>query len=96
VVILTYDPSTRRLRQEDLKFYTSLGHTEKLFFFFFVARFLWLTSVVLTTDHLLWLRRQKSGGSCIEANQGKQFARPYLKKNHHKKKGWWSGSKCRP
>jgi hypothetical protein len=28
---------------------------------------------------------QKSGGSPFEASQGKQFARPYLKKTLHKK-----------
>jgi hypothetical protein len=30
----------------------------------------------------------------FEASLSKQFARPYLEKIT--KKGWWSGSRCRP
>jgi hypothetical protein len=29
-------------------------------------------------------------------SQPRQIVRPYLKKTLHRKKGWWSGSRCRP
>jgi hypothetical protein len=35
--------------------------------------------------------REKSGRSQFEASPGKEFTRPYLKNNQHKK-GWRSGS----
>jgi hypothetical protein len=41
-----------------------------------------------------YFRRQRSGGSQLEANPGKEFARPYLE-NAHTEKGWWNGSSGR-
>jgi hypothetical protein len=40
-----------------------------------MARHWWLMPVIQQ------LRRQRSGGSWFKASPGKQFARPYLKKN---------------
>jgi hypothetical protein len=42
-----------------------------------------------------------SGGRDQEAlglrpTQGNSFQDPIWKKTHHKKKGWWSDSRCRP
>jgi hypothetical protein len=47
------------------------------------------TPVILATEEAE-IRRM-----WFEASLGKQLARPYLKKSHHKK-GWWSGSRYRP
>jgi hypothetical protein len=39
---------------------------------------------------------QRSGGSQLEARQGKYLMKSYLrkkKKHYHKKLGWWNGSR---
>jgi hypothetical protein len=50
----------------------------------------WLTPVILANQEAE-IRR------IVVQSQPRQISgRPYLKKTHHKKKGWWSGSRCRP
>jgi hypothetical protein len=39
------------------------------------------------------LRRQISGGSKFKTSPANSLQDPILKKNRHKKKGWWSGSR---
>jgi hypothetical protein len=45
----------------------------------------WLSPVILATQE-----------AEMEATLGKQFVRPYLKKDPSQKIVWWSSSRCRP
>jgi hypothetical protein len=54
-----------------------------------LARCQWLTPVILATQEA------ETGGSQFKASEGKYFVRPHSKKLITKK-GWWSGSRCRP
>jgi hypothetical protein len=45
---------------------------------------------------LYLLRRQTSGGSWFKASPGQLILRAPISKIPNTKKGWWSGSRCRP
>jgi hypothetical protein len=59
-----------------------------------IARHQWLTPS--NPNNPSEYRRQRSGGSQVEASLGKQFPRPSLEKSHHKNRAVASGSRCRP
>jgi hypothetical protein len=51
----------------------------------------WLMPIILATQGAA-IRRT----TVPSQSWAKQFERPYLEKKKITKKGWWSGSRCRP
>jgi hypothetical protein len=80
-----------RLRQEDGEFKASLDYIVRpCFKRGSKARCLWLTSVILATQEAEVRRDCSSKPARANSSQD-----PILK-NPITKKGWWSGSRCRP